>query len=475
MGKAGILFILLLAGSLAFPQICAAQSRLQENPRSSSSKGSVRQQTPPSRVSKPQTSQPKTSTRRGAASSSIKRSAPRSGVKVKVNTYTPIVPKPQTRTDTRRSSASYNKKRVPTDNGNKVYNPGNNQVKGNGSTGKITPAPQQPSSMGTRRPDFKYKNPKVQTPGTKMRRNNKAKSPSFPQKPGASDLRPLPQDDPDPDPDPGEDPNNNGGNNNEEEENKTIVIYCSCCGCPWCECMWCHYWTPVFWCYYGYDPYYWNDFWYSKKIYTIFSQYHDQYDFENSFPCIYSLPAMILDPTAEAIAFLDEGAELFRAGQYLEALHRFRLAALTDLNFAPPKFAYAHSLFALGMYDYAAYEIRLGLRLLPEWVEMGGDIKLMYGNLDDFTEQLKALYAHLKLFRDDEDAILCLGYVSFFSGDLYMAEKAFMALKGLASQSASENSSLFLNAIQKIKEQLRLQGTDNDALKDDGLSLFDLL
>jgi len=259
------------------------------------------------------------------------------------------------------------------------------------------------------------------------------------------------------------------------EEEELEVICCSCCGSAWCKCKWSQYCTPVFWCYNHYDPSYWNNFWYAGGINHIITEHHDLYDFVNTFPSIYSLPALVLDPEAEAIALLDEGADFFRAGKYLEALHRFRLAALTDLNFAIPKFAYAHTLFALGMYDYAAYEIRLGLLNLPEWLEIGGDLKLLYGALSDFDEQMHALFAHIKLFRSDENAILTLGYAAYFSGDIYLAEKAFKELATFKSQNSEEMSKLFLDAIDNIKKKLVSMGEDEELLKDDGVTLDELL
>ena len=276
-----------------------------------------------------------------------------------------------------------------------------------------------------------------------------------------------PPDDPPPD-DPPQDPP-------DDDDDHYIIIYCPCCGHPWWDCIWCHHWTPYFWFYYGYNSYWWDHHWYAGKLGAVYHEYHNYYDFETTYPNIYSIPARVLDAEEQCIALLDEGADLFRQGLYLEALHKFRMAALTDLDFAVPKFAYAHALFALGMYDYAAYELRLGLELLPDWVEIGGDLKLMYGDEADFEEQIKALMAHVTQVPADEDALLVLGYVGYFSGDLYLAEKAFRALADIPTDTAEWASTLFLDAIEKIKALLREEDPDCDLLEEDGLTLFEVI
>jgi len=231
----------------------------------------------------------------------------------------------------------------------------------------------------------------------------------------------------------------------------------------------------VCWSYCGHNSYYWENYWYPKKWGTYFVEYHNQYDYVNTYPNIYSPPAMVLDPNTQIIDYLDQGAEFFRIGEYLEALHMFRLATLVDLNFAVPKFAYAQALFALGIYDYAAYEIRLGLELLPEWVEIGGDITLMYGDIANFEEQLSILKTHLMLYPDDEDAILVFGYVSFFSGDLYIAQKAFEALSTSNLKTNQETAVLFRSMIDNIKGLILAQDPQSAILKDDKITLRELI
>jgi hypothetical protein len=264
------------------------------------------------------------------------------------------------------------------------------------------------------------------------------------------------------------------GKGDKGDKDPDVIIYCHYCGCPWWHCIWCHYWCPMLWWYFGYDHDYWYGYWNHAWNKHLF-HFHEHYDFDHYYPSIYTPPAFIIDPTSEAIEYLDKGAELFMEGKYLEALHMFRLATLVDLNFAVPKFAYAHALFALGLYDYAAYEIKLGLYLMRDWPEIGGDLKLMYGDPADFDEQLAALMAHLKVWPNDEDALLVLGYVSYFTGDLYLAEKVFERLILSSSNNTAYAAGLFMDGIQRIKEFMLQDGADADLFIDDGVSIEEIL
>ncbi len=267
----------------------------------------------------------------------------------------------------------------------------------------------------------------------------------------------------------------NGGNGNggDDDGDDTIIIYCHCCGCPWWDCRWCSYWSPMYWHYCGYDYWYWQDYWCDQWTSSL-REFHRYYDFDNYYPSIYTPPAMILDPQSLAIQYIDEGAALFRQGLYVEAVRMFRLAVLADQDFAVPRFAYAHGLFAVGLYDYAAQEILVGLSLMPEWLDMGGDLRLMYGRSEDFTTQLNALIAHLKFWPGDDEALLVLGYVAYFSGDLYMTEKVFQKLRISSTLDMVYTAELFLEAVDRIKNELAGQGNAG-ANQGDDLTIDEIL
>jgi hypothetical protein len=272
---------------------------------------------------------------------------------------------------------------------------------------------------------------------------------------------------PEEDPEGEDPPDDNSGNDHGDDDHPDIIVYCHCCGLPWWHCHWCRYWTPMHWCYHGYDHHYWHSCWYPKRWGTYFVDYHYHYDFVDTFPNIYTLPALTFEPESLAIQYLDEGAELFRKGDYLGALYKFRMAVLVDPDFGIPRFAYAQALFALGIYEYAANEIIQGLRLMPEWIEIGGDIKLMYGDELDFEKQLADLKAYLEEWPNDENALLVLGYVAFFSGDLYQADEVFQILSTSLSDTNQFVAQQFLVEIVSIKEQLEAAEPDSETLDEE--------
>ena len=148
---------------------------------------------------------------------------------------------------------------------------------------------------------------------------------------------------------------------------------------------------------------------------------------------------------------MDQGMEFFKEGRYIDAFSMFSRATLADLNAPLARFVYAHTLFALGLYDDAAGEIRFGLALMPEWPEVGGDLKQLYGEVKDFDAQMAALKAHLKVRGEDENALLVLAYTSYFTGDLYAAEKAFEQIADSSNPETASAAGLFQTVIQKIK------------------------
>jgi hypothetical protein len=320
--------------------------------------------------------------------------------------------------------------------------------------------------MGGSRPTFKYK-PAADTERTPRKQPRTRQSPGLDR---AVDLDRR-TDDPGGDDDPG---SGNDDPDPGDDDDPEVIVYCYNYWYPWWCCSWCHCWSPVFWDYCGYDSDYWWGYW-NRRPNTVFVEYYQDYDLESFSPSIYTPPALAVDATSLAIQYLDEGAEFFRAGKYLEALRRFRLATLADLDFAIPKFAYAHALFALGLYDSAAYEITKGLELMPEWTDIGGDLKLMYDTPGDFDAQLQALIDHLRLWKDDETALLTLGYVTYFTGDLYTADKAFARLGRSGIPANVLVAEHFRAAIGRIKEILVAEGRSADFMTDDGLTIDDIL
>jgi tetratricopeptide (TPR) repeat protein len=165
-----------------------------------------------------------------------------------------------------------------------------------------------------------------------------------------------------------------------------------------------------------------------------------------------------LAANSNAMALMEEGANLFKAGDFVGALEAFRKAVLAEKANAVPKFAMAHALFALGEYEYAAFMIRRGMEILPSWPSVGADLRDLYGNPDDLMEQSIALQVYRDSHPDNLEATLLHAYVSFFSGDLDGAEEQFRATAAL--DAADTVAPLFLTRITEIRGLLEEQGVE---------------
>lgn len=159
-----------------------------------------------------------------------------------------------------------------------------------------------------------------------------------------------------------------------------------------------------------------------------------------------------LSGNESAITWLESGARDFKAGHFETAADAFRRAMLLEQDNAVPKLALAHALFALGDYTNAAFMIRRGMQILPQWPTVGTSLHELYGNPDDLAEHTIALRVHLDAHPDDGDARFLLGYVSYFSGDLDGAEAAFQSV--IAANPGNAETQAFLNRIAEIRATL---------------------
>lgn len=153
-----------------------------------------------------------------------------------------------------------------------------------------------------------------------------------------------------------------------------------------------------------------------------------------------------------AVTWLETGARSFKAGQFSSSADAFRRAMLLEPNNAVPKLALAHTLFALGDYTNAAFMIRRGMQLLPQWPSVGTALHELYGNPDDLAEHTIALRIFLDSRPEDGDARFLLGYVSFFSGDLDGADAAFQTVA--AANPGHVETQAFLARIAEIRASL---------------------
>jgi tetratricopeptide (TPR) repeat protein len=122
----------------------------------------------------------------------------------------------------------------------------------------------------------------------------------------------------------------------------------------------------------------------------------------------------------------DQGLAQFKAGNYQQALTQFD-ATLRQLPNDPVVHEVrALDLFALGQYQQAAASLNSLLATAPgmDWTTMAG----LYGNIDDYTEQLRALEQHCKANPQDASASFVLAYQYLVTGHQDAAVHALEAV-----------------------------------------------
>jgi tetratricopeptide (TPR) repeat protein len=102
----------------------------------------------------------------------------------------------------------------------------------------------------------------------------------------------------------------------------------------------------------------------------------------------------------------------FRAGQYQAAIGAFRHALIDEPNNAGLMLLIAQSLFQTGHWTEAAGATELAMGALPEdkWGTVVQNYTQLYGNIEDYTKQLKALEAAVKQKPDDPAMRFLLGF-----------------------------------------------------------------
>ncbi len=103
-------------------------------------------------------------------------------------------------------------------------------------------------------------------------------------------------------------------------------------------------------------------------------------------------PEQPVDPTAAA-DFADQGEADFKAGNYEAAMRDWRHALVDDPENGMIVMLLAQTLFALGQYDEAAGATQGAMQMLPEdrWGFVVENYTELYGNVQDYTNQVKAL------------------------------------------------------------------------------------
>ncbi|MBI3860814.1 MAG: tetratricopeptide repeat protein, partial [Planctomycetia bacterium] len=104
------------------------------------------------------------------------------------------------------------------------------------------------------------------------------------------------------------------------------------------------------------------------------------------------------DAAASARDFANQGETAFKAGDYNGAVYAWRHSVLDDAQNGVVTMMLGQALFATGKFDEAAGATQAAMRLLPKdkWGVVAGNFRELYGNVQDYTDQLRALEQAVK-------------------------------------------------------------------------------
>ncbi len=90
---------------------------------------------------------------------------------------------------------------------------------------------------------------------------------------------------------------------------------------------------------------------------------------------------------------MQKGEAEFKAGHYTAAVQAWRHALVDDPKNGGVVLMLSQALFAIGQYDEAAGAAQYGMSLVPaeKWGEVVTRYKELYGNYQDYTDELKRL------------------------------------------------------------------------------------
>jgi tetratricopeptide (TPR) repeat protein len=139
-------------------------------------------------------------------------------------------------------------------------------------------------------------------------------------------------------------------------------------------------------------------------------------------------------PQAVGTAF-DEGLALFRAGEYAQAQPYFDTAVTQMSGDAVAHEVRALNLFALGQYQAAAATLNSLLTSAPgmDWTTMSG----LYGNVNDYSVQLRALEAYCQAHPQEAAPYFVLAYHYLVTGYPQEAADALKTVVALQPQDAT--------------------------------------
>jgi tetratricopeptide (TPR) repeat protein len=125
-----------------------------------------------------------------------------------------------------------------------------------------------------------------------------------------------------------------------------------------------------------------------------------------------STPTVSTDPAENSKILTARGESDFKAGDYKSAVYSWKHALVDDPQNPVLLMMVAQGLFATGQFEEAAGATQAAMQMLPKdkWGVVVSNYKELYGNAQDYTDQLRALEKAVKDKPDNPALRFLLGY-----------------------------------------------------------------
>ena len=122
------------------------------------------------------------------------------------------------------------------------------------------------------------------------------------------------------------------------------------------------------------------------------------------------------------------GDRLFRGANLKRAEDRYEQALKTTPDAVEPRIRLAQVAICRGLYTDAARFLREAIAVDPDWLTKAPDIRVIYGEPEDFNKQVARLESHLQTNPSDRDAWVVLGAQLYLSDQPRRAADVFLRL-----------------------------------------------
>ncbi len=253
----------------------------------------------------------------------------------------------------------------------------------------------------------------------------------------------------------------------------------------------CGYWPydypymRYYW--YGYHPYYWYGYYpIAREVEgDTYNYYTYNYYYDDTSPAQSALPADDIQPVdhntfadvreklaqqqAEAPAeptpadiYFENAVKAFEAGDFNLAASQFAEAIKLAPDDMILPFAYSQALMANEQYSQAANVLREALSKVTPEKEGVFYPRGLYANEEKLNEQIDLLTEKAKLYSDNADLQLLLGYQLLGTGK---TEEAFMPLWNASQDPANAKAATVLLELREIIINTENTGSDTEELK----------